>query len=57
VCHFAAHIVSSLKVSSSDTIHSEFLDLVHDIPRMIVSDKKKINDVFGTYNSGNFPIL
>jgi hypothetical protein len=49
--------VSSLKVTSSDTIRSEFLALVHDIPRMIVSDKKKIKDVFGIYNSGNLPIL
>jgi hypothetical protein len=49
--------VSSFKVSSSDTIRSEFLAPVHNIPRMIVSDKKKIKDVFGTYSSSNLPVL
>jgi hypothetical protein len=48
--------VSSLKVSSSDTIRPEFLALVHNISRMIVSDKKKIKGCSWNYRVGHKPL-
>jgi hypothetical protein len=45
-----------LNVSFSHTSHSEFLALAYNIPRMIVSGKKKIKNGSGTYSSGNLPM-